>query len=152
MNKNHSPVLMMEDHELSRILEELAEKYATQKVLSKCCDLKLPLVYEPKSPVELEEIIDKCRLVVVNFYSTNCPYCMVFHRIYEATARRYYGRAVFLRYNVEYDPSTAWNYNVMGTPTTIIFVDRNVSRFIPGYVPLELFENVLLEEIRKARC
>lgn len=152
MNTGHDPVLMMEDHELTRILEKLAEKYMSQKVSSKCCDLKLPVVYEPKSPIELEEIIDRCRLVVVNFYSTNCPYCIVFHRIYNVLAKRYYGRAVFLRYNVEYDPSIAWNYNVTSTPTTIIFVDRNVSRFIPGYVPLELFENILLNEIRKTKC
>ena len=140
------------DEDISAILDKLARKYSSRPIARLCCSMKLPIGYEIRSGREIEELKKNCRVLFVNFYSTYCPYCKIFHKVFIDVGRKYRGRAGFIKLNVDYDIETAWKYNIMSTPSTIAFVDGKPVTLIPGYVPHETFEMIVRRVLSEAGC
>lgn len=148
----YGELLMKLDEDINSILNRLARRYVSKTIPRQCCNMKLPVGYEIRSGREIEELVRDCRILFVNFYSTYCPYCKIFHKVFTEVGRKYRGRAGFIRLNVDYDVETAWKYNVMATPSTIAFVDGKPVTLIPGYVPYETFEVIVQRILREAGC
>ncbi len=140
------------DEELNELLERLAHRYISRSLTQPCCREPPPVGLEVRSWNEIQGIMRKCRVLFVNFYSTYCPYCRIFHRVFIDVGRMYRGRAGFVMINVEHDPETAWRYNIMSTPTTIAFIDGEPATMIPGYVPHHVFQSIVERVLEKAGC
>lgn len=85
---------------------------------------------------ELEGLVEKCRVVVADFWAPWCGPCRLVEPVIGRLERRYGGKAAFARVNIDFHPEVASRYEVMGVPTVIVFnKGREVERFV-GYSPL----------------
>ncbi|WFO74989.1 thioredoxin family protein [Desulfurococcaceae archaeon MEX13E-LK6-19] len=143
---------MYGDEELSSILDKKLEEILKRRSVSVCCSKVYEGVIEITGIKELEEAINTCRTVFVNFYSITCPYCEMFHPIFSEVAKKFIGKALFARVNVSYNPELAYIYNIMATPTTLVFIDGKPVLSIPGYVPYDVFLNIVEKALRRTNC
>lgn len=140
------------EEELSRILDKKVAEILRLRSRSVCCKKVYEGVIELTSMRDLEEALGTCKTVLVNFYSITCPYCEMFHPVFSETAKMFKGKALFARVNVTSFPELAFMYNIMATPTTIIFIDNKPAMSIPGYVPFNVFTSIVEKALAKTNC
>lgn len=140
------------DEELLSLLDKMAHRMIAEKPMHICCSKIVRGVIELHGYEELVDAVKNCRVTVVNFYSTNCPYCRAFHPIFEYVASKYIGKAGFYRLNIDYSPETAWRLNIMGTPTTILFINGEPADLLYGYTYPEILEKHIITALRRAKC
>ncbi|RLG73398.1 MAG: hypothetical protein DRO23_09005 [Thermoprotei archaeon] len=141
----------LHDEYLEKILEQLARKIS-RKVERKCCKRIIEVGYEVLNPRELHNIFNTCKAVFINFHSTTCPHCEMFKPIFLSVGKKYQSKAAFIRLNVLYAPEIAYEYGVLGVPTTIALIDGSVYDRIVGYVPKRFFEDYVKSVLVKAEC
>lgn len=152
------------DPEVREILERMAERItcgesrvSSKKVdsLGSCCEIAKHYhepVIEIRSLDEFKETISKCRVVFMNAYTTYCPYCRLFHPVFERVAERFRGKAGFVRVNLDYVLEIAYAYYIMGTPTTLVIIDGKPVDRILGYVDEYELEAYVEEILRREKC
>lgn len=59
--------------------------------------------------------------VVVDFWAEWCGPCKAMEPLYDEVATQYAGKVTFLKMNVDEQPATPGQYNVLSIPTTIYF-------------------------------
>ncbi|UCG37532.1 MAG: thioredoxin [Candidatus Bathyarchaeota archaeon] len=87
-----------------------------------------------------KEVVKSERLVVVEFWHTQCPYCRILEPIYAKLAEDYSGKLKFAKLNVlesQHNQELAGRYGIMGTPTL---------KFFCGGRPVQDIVGVLTEE------
>lgn len=152
------------DNEVKEILDKIANKIVSRGrrgemdhtiIEAKCCEIakyaKEPVI-EISSLSELKNTLRKCRVVFVNAYTTYCPYCRLFHPVFESVARKFKGKAGFIRVNLDYAMDVAYAYYIMGTPTTLVIIDGEPVDRILGYVDEDEFEAYVEEILRRENC
>ncbi|RLI12045.1 thioredoxin [Candidatus Bathyarchaeota archaeon] len=99
----------------------------------------------PAGPVELSDqdfdaFLRQHELVVVDFWAPWCPPCRMMAPIIDELAKRYAGKVVFAKLNVDESPLTAMRFEIRAVPTFLVFKrGRLVARWV-GAMPKELFE------------
>ncbi len=89
-----------------------------------------------EEPVELDassfdEFIAKHSCVIVDFWAEWCYPCRLIEPVVRRLAKRFAGKVVFARLNVDDSPDIAMRYDIMGIPTLIFFRDgKEVDRLI----------------------
>ncbi len=94
----------------------------------------------PSGPVTLsdenfDEMLEKHRVLVVDFWAPWCGPCRMIAPTIERLAREFSGRVVFGKLNVDENPGTAARYGVMSIPTVVIFRDGKPVDAVIGAVP-----------------
>ena len=93
-------------------------------------------------------IDDSHRLpVLVDFWAEWCGPCKAYEPVFKYIAEKYGDKAVFGRLNVDENPDIAVRYNVMGIPTTIIFVKGRVFKRLVGSIPPFMLERGVRQAI-----
>ena len=141
----------LHDEYLEKILEQLTRKIS-RRIERKCCKRVIEVGHEILSSSELHGILDICKAVFINFYSTTCPHCEMFKPIFLRVGRKYQDKAAFIRLNVLHAPEVAYEYRVLGVPTTIALIDGLVYDKVIGYVPERFFEEHVKSVLIKAKC
>jgi len=95
----------------------------------------------------INEIISKNKVVLIDFWAQWCSPCHLYEPIFDKVAEKYKGRAIFGRLNVDENPKTADEYQVLNIPTTLIFVDGKVVDSIVGAVDETTLESTLAKYI-----
>ncbi len=95
----------------------------------------------------INDIISKNRIVLIDFWAQWCSPCHLYEPIYDKVAEKYKGKAIFGRLNVDENPKTADEYQVLNIPTTLIFVDGKVVDSIVGAVDETTLESTLVKYI-----
>ena len=153
------------DHEVKEILDKIADRIIGKGrredeiehviIRTNCCEMakyvKEPVV-EISSLDELKNALRKCRVVFVNAYTTYCPYCKLFHPIFENVARKFKGKAGFIRVNLDYAMDVAYAYYIMSTPTTLVIINGKLIDRILGYIDEYEFEAYVEEILRRENC
>ncbi len=85
-----------------------------------------------------DEYLGKYPLVIVDFWAEWCMPCKVYAPLFEELAKRYSGRAVFAKVNVDENPSIARRYSIMSIPTTIIFYKGREYERLIGLSPMNM--------------
>ncbi len=76
-------------------------------------------------------ITNTTSLVVIDFWATWCGPCMYMVPIFEKLARKYAGKAVFGRMNVDENPIVPGRLGIYGIPTFIFFKNgKEVHRMV----------------------
>jgi thioredoxin 1 len=73
-----------------------------------------------EKPEDLENI-RKPSTSVVEFFTTNCPYCRQMTPILEELADEFKSRVYFSKINVDHHQDTREEYSIMGVPEIIVF-------------------------------
>jgi thioredoxin 1 len=86
------------------------------------------------------------KLVVIDFYSTDCPPCKKIAPLYaEMSQLDEFSRVVFVKVNVDQHPDIAAKWNVTGWPAILFFKKGEVQTEIVGG---KLIESTLYDWIR----
>lgn len=86
-----------------------------------------------------QDLVDRNRITVVDFYADWCGPCKIVSPIVERLATEYIGKASFAKLDVDASPSIADKFGVMSIPTVIIFKDGRAVDRIVGAVPAETY-------------
>ncbi|MEB3779751.1 MAG: thioredoxin family protein [Desulfurococcales archaeon] len=142
------------DEELKRILyRKMLSMLEEEAAKRKCCvGGNVEEGLEVGGPREFMDIVKGCRVTAVFFYSPTCPYCKAYTPIFLDVAGEYRGKAAFIRVNVARNPMIAAYYNVMGVPTTIIFVNGRPIGALHGLVDHETLASAIDYALEKAGC
>ena len=107
---------MSEDWELEmlkrKLMKRLMSKESGKEVIKRPVDL---------DPQKFWSFISTERLALVDFWAEWCAPCRMIHPIIEAVARKYAGKILVGRVNVDKYPDLAATYKVMGIPTLMFF-------------------------------
>ncbi len=146
------------DNELEQIIERMADRMIRlrrDRIEKECCSTgiasKSPVV-EVMSLDEIKKIARECKVVFVNAYTTYCPYCRMFHPVFEYVAEKYKGKAGFVKVNLDYAMDVAYAFYIMGTPTTIVLVNGKPVDRIMGYVDEYELEAYVEELLKREGC
>ncbi|MCM8760501.1 MAG: thioredoxin [Candidatus Omnitrophica bacterium] len=113
---------------------------------------KKGLIESPDHPVHLtddnfDEAVKKYNVLVVDFWAVWCGPCRVIAPVIESLAKKYQGKIVFGKLNVDESTATATKFQIMSIPTLIVFKDGNiVGRFV-GAMPEHILEEKILSVI-----
>ncbi|MFH1349587.1 MAG: thioredoxin domain-containing protein [Pseudomonadota bacterium] len=96
---------------------------------AKCgkCHVTLKPIQFPAEPVQVtdhtfkEEVLSFPGPVLLEYYSNSCGYCKMLDPILNQLASQYSGRLKIAKLNVEQNPLAASQYDIMSTPTMILF-------------------------------
>jgi len=128
-----------EDKELERIkgakLQEMMKKSRTSE--------KEEMVLN--KPIEVtdstfNETIENHPLVVVDCWAPWCGPCHMVAPIIEELARDYAGKVLFGKLNVDENPATANQYQIMSIPTLLVFNHGKLVDSIIGALPRQMLE------------
>ncbi len=90
-----------------------------------------------------EEVISSPGPVLMEYYSPLCAYCKTLDPILDQLAAQYAGRIKIGKMNIEQNTLTASQYDIMSTPTMILFKDGKPINTLLGTQTKEQIEDHL---------
>ncbi len=90
-----------------------------------------------------QEILDSPGPALMEYYSPLCAYCKTLDPILDQLASEYAGRIKIGKMNIDQNPLTASQYDIMSTPTMILFKDGKQINKLLGALSKEEIENHL---------
>jgi len=82
-----------------------------------------------------DKLVQQTDAVVVDCWAPWCRPCAMIAPTIEELARRYAGKIVFGKLNVDQNPRTANQFNVTGIPTLLVMKEGRIVDRIVGAVP-----------------
>ena len=128
-----------EDKELKRIRQAKLQKMMKK---SKTYEREETALNEPieVADANFEETVKNHPLVVVDCWATWCGPCQMVTPIIEELARDYAGKVVFGKLNVDKNPATTMQYQIMSIPTLLVFKHAKLVDKIIGASPRQILE------------
>lgn len=123
-----------EGMEIERIRErKMREMREQKKAMRKGGDMiDKPLTITDDTFVEA---VKKYPLIVIDCWAPWCSPCRTIAPVLEELAKKYAGRVVFGKLNVDENPRISQEYAIMAIPTLIIFKDSAPVDVIQGALP-----------------
>lgn len=135
-----------DDKELEKILDRIAKKFIKSVKEKPFKDHKT--IINVKSRNEFHRIINEERAVVAVFTSPYCGACRAYEPIFERVAEELKDKAVFVKVNVLENIDLAQEYDIMATPTTLIFYKGEPVKMILGAVSADLLRESIINAIK----
>ena len=83
------------------------------------------------------EVINDSKPVLVDFTAVWCGPCKMLDPIVKDLAQEWVEKVKVVKLDVDHNPNIAMQYQVMGVPTQMLFVNGEVSERVTGYQPKE---------------
>ena len=104
----------------------------------------------PDSPIELtdstiEDAVKKYPLMVVDCWAAWCGPCKMIAPVVEQLAKKYAGKIVFGKLDVDRNQRSAMKYQIMSIPALLVFKDGKHVDMIIGYMPAAALEQRLMK-------
>jgi len=87
-----------------------------------------------------DEVLKSTLPVLIDIWAPWCGPCRMVSPVVEKLAEKYDQRFKFCRLNVDQNPQTATNYQIMSIPTLIFFKDGKIADMVVGAVPERVLE------------
>ena len=81
------------------------------------------------------EVLEASQPVLVDFTAVWCGPCKMLDPIVKQLALEWNGKVKVVKLDVDDNPSLAMQYQVMGVPTLMLFVNGKLSQRVSGYQP-----------------
>ncbi len=104
-----------------------------------------------ESSRELREELRRHPVAVVVFTGLACPACEMYRPVVEEAARLLGDDVAVVEYVVDYDPEPAIELGIMGTPTTVVYIDGEPVEGFVGAVDLPELLEYLARVLRERR-
>jgi len=131
----------MSDPELEKILREKARSI---KEMSKKVEQEGPLILTSNN---FYDIINSEKPVIIDFWAEWCTPCITMLPVFENLAKKYNGKMVFGRLNVDENGEISNRYQVFSIPTFIIFVKGKPVDIVVGAVGERSLEKTITKHI-----
>jgi thioredoxin 1 len=100
----------------------------------------------PDKPIELtdatfDKTIKKYPLIIVDCWADWCIPCRMLNPVIESLAKKYTGKIVFGKLNIEENQSTAQKYEIMSIPNILVFKKGTMIERIIGALPESILES-----------
>ena len=83
------------------------------------------------------EVLDSNQLVLVDFTAEWCGPCKILDPVIEELAKEWDGKIKVAKLDVDANPDLAMQYQVMGIPTLMLFLNGEPIERVTGYQPKE---------------
>ncbi|MCR4280670.1 MAG: thioredoxin [Candidatus Komeilibacteria bacterium] len=90
-----------------------------------------------------EEVLQSEMPVLIDFYAPWCGPCKMMEPHMEELTQEYAGKVKIVKLNVDENPETAQQFQVMSIPTLFIFKDGQVIQQMVGYQDKSSLQNKL---------
>jgi len=104
-------------------------------------------VVDIQSGTDLEKLLGKKDILLLDFWAPWCPPCRTFAPVFEAAAERHEDIA-FCRVNTESDEDLSNAFEVEHIPTLVVIRERVMLASQPGYLEAEQLDD-LLRQVRE---
>ena len=98
----------------------------------------------PSKPIhvsgDLNDIISKYDVVVVDFWAPWCQPCKIVEPIVEKLAKEMKGKVVFAKVNSDRNRKLAMKYKIMSIPTLLLFKNGRLAARQVGAVPYDMLK------------
>ncbi|MGQ9718666.1 MAG: thioredoxin [Nitrososphaerales archaeon] len=131
----------MSDPELEKILKE---KVKSIKEMNKKVKQEGPLNLTSNN---FYNIINSEKPVIIDFWAEWCAPCMTMLPVFEKLAKKYDGKMVFGRLNVDENGEISNRYQVFSIPTFIIFVKGKPVDIVVGAVGERSLEKTITKHV-----
>lgn len=81
------------------------------------------------------EVIESDQPVLVDFTAVWCGPCKMLDPVVKQLAQDWDGKVKVVKLDVDENPNLAMQYQVMGVPTLMLFVQGQLSQRVSGYQP-----------------
>ncbi|UCE43995.1 MAG: thioredoxin [Candidatus Bathyarchaeota archaeon] len=101
-----------------------------------------------------EEVLESEKLVLVEFWSPQCPHCRIIEPVYSELAEEYAGKLKFAKLNViesQFNQELAVKYGVMGTPTFKFFCGGRPVQDVVGALSRDYLKQAIEFAVSKHR-
>jgi len=89
------------------------------------------------------------KLVVIDFWASWCPPCLMFGPVFEKVSKEFSSKAKFYKCNVDLNSELARKFNVMSIPTVVFISKGKEIDRIMGFMPEDAFKIKLLDVLEK---
>jgi thioredoxin 1 len=138
--------------DVDRILWKKALELTGRERAPKCCQLNYAPGHVVANEAQLRNAVMGCKVAFVMFFGRACPYCHMFDPIFKQVGERYRAFANFVKADVEQFYHLAAALGVMGTPTTVAFVDGQPMEVAPGFMTAPQFKAFVESVLSYAGC
>ncbi|MEM4700159.1 MAG: thioredoxin [Candidatus Nezhaarchaeales archaeon] len=90
-----------------------------------------------------DEFIKRAELVVVDCWAEWCPPCRMLEPVMEELARRFAGKVLFGKLNVDENLTTVTRFSIAEIPTLLLFKGGKLVKRVVGYRPLAELETII---------
>jgi len=92
---------------------------------------------------DFDTFVKKYSVVIVDCWAAWCFPCRMLEPIVESLAKKYTGKIVFGKLNVDENKNVTMKYNIKSLPTLLVFKKgKNVDRII-GAMPESILESII---------
>ncbi|MFH7880612.1 MAG: thioredoxin [Candidatus Aenigmatarchaeota archaeon] len=121
------------DDEEKRIIERKIKKYL---------DRENRVVYNVNERNFEDLVIEMSNKipVIVDFWAEWCYPCKMLSPVIEKVVKKFNGKVILAKVNVDENPNLAMEYNIMSIPTVFMFKNGNIVDYFVGFIPEDQIE------------
>ena len=97
-----------------------------------------------------EEVLSAEKPVLVDFSAVWCGPCKMLDPIVEQLANKWSGQIKVVKLDVDDNPNIAMQYQVMGVPTLMLFIDGETRERLTGYQPKDRITSKIKPHLQTA--
>ncbi len=94
-----------------------------------------------------KDLVNRHPLIIIDCWAEWCYPCRMIVPVIDSLAAEYEGKAVFGKLNVDENPATSEEYEVMSIPTLLVFKNGKLVDRIVGAAPKQIIEHRILSFI-----